>query len=232
VSGLLRAVIWDVGGTLVERRLSERDVVLRALAEARISPLALRPESVERLRQYRADALLRWRSLEDERAGFREMAAALVDGLAPPASAGQVDLIARVFAGYDDVYAPIPGMREVLAEVQARGLRQAVVSNWPPSLRRFLRHHRLEAFFEVVVCSAEEGVVKPDPELLRRALQRLGLPPARAVYVGDDGELDIAPAEALGMLAIHFSVDPEHRAAVRDAAALRSRLSELLGRPG
>lgn len=223
-------VIWDVGGTLVDRRLSERDVVLRALEAAGIPPLVLRPEAVERSRQYRLDALLEWRSPEQEGAGFRKMAALLLDGVDPPARAEQVETVARIFADYYDVYQPIEGMPELLADLRTRGVRQAVVSNWPPSLHRFLEHHGLRQYFALVVASAEEGVVKPDPDLLRRALLRLEVTPPEAAYVGDSAALDIAPARALGMPAVHF--DPggtEPDAEARTPAELRRRLFALLG---
>lgn len=223
-------VMWDVGGTLVERRSSERDVVLRALEAAGIPPLALRPESVERSRQYRLDALLEWRSPEQEAAGFRKLAELMLDGVDPPPKPEQVETVAGLFADYFDVYQPIDGMPELLTEMSARGVRQAVVSNWPPSLHRFLEHHGLRQFFAVVVSSAEEGVGKPDPELLLRALQRLAVTPPEAVYVGDSAALDVAPARALGMQAIHFNpggTEPE--AEVRTPAELCRLLIDLLG---
>lgn len=223
-------VLWDVGGTLADRHLSERDVVLRALETAAIPPLALRPEAVERSRQYRLDALLEWRSPEQEAAGFRKMAALLLDGVDPPPRPEQIETVARIFADYFDVYQVIGGIPELLADLQARGVRQAVVSNWPPSLHRFLEHHGLRPYFALVVSSAEEGVVKPDPELLRRALQRLAVPPPEAVYVGDSAALDVAPARALGMQAIHFNPGgTEPDAEARMPAELRRRLFDLLG---
>lgn len=225
----ISVVIWDVGGTLVDRRLSERDAVLRALDAAGISPLALRPASVERSRQYRLDALLLWRSPEQEASGFRTLADLLLDGIEPPPKPGQAATVARVLADYFDVYQVIGGMPEVLADLSARGIRQAVVSNWPPSLHRFLEHHGLRQFFELVVSSAEEGIVKPDPELLRRALRRLDVSPQDAVSVGDSAALDIAPARALGLAAIHFNpggTEPE--AETRTPADLRRRLFDLL----
>lgn len=222
-------VLWDVGGTLVARRESEGDVVLRALSTAGISPLALRPESVERSRQYRRDALLEWRSPEQEAAGFRKLARLLLDRLTPPATPEQIETVGGILADYFDVYGIVDGMPELLADLKGRGVRQAAVSNWPPSLPHFLAHHGLRQFFDLVISSAEEGVVKPDPALLERALQRLGAAPEEAVYIGDSVALDVAPARTLGMQAIHF--DPagtEPEAEVRTPSDLRGRLLELL----
>jgi FMN phosphatase YigB (HAD superfamily) len=53
-----------------------------------------------------------------------------------------------------------------------------------------------------VVTSESEGVRKPDPELLLRALRQIGCPPSGAVYVGDSVALDMAPAAALHLPAV------------------------------
>jgi len=224
------AVIWDAHGTLVLRAVSEQEVGLRALIAGGLSPFGLRAESIERARAYRIDAMLQWRTAEEEAEGFRRVAALLLDGVEPPPTPDQIARVGASFAAYDDVYRPIPGIREILDELLDRGIRQAVVSNWPPSLRRFLDHHDLTRYFSVVVCSAEEGILKPDPELLRRALVHLGVVAAEAVYVGDRLDLDVAPARMLGVPVIHFSpsgLEPDAEA--RDAASLRAILFARLG---
>lgn len=227
VPGGVEAVIWDVDGTLVTRSSDDRELVLQALAAAGIPPARLRPESVQRAQAFYRQTFLRWRTPEEEREGYRVIAGLLLEGTG--ASAEAVDRAAGVFAGYFDAYRVIPGMRELLADLAGRGLRQGVVSNWAPSLRAFLRHHRLDGCFAVIVNSAEEGVVKPDPTLFRRALERLGVPPQAAVYVGNDPVADIAPARALGMRAIHFDPRRDHPAAdARDAGELRRLLWRLL----
>src|SRR5256885_120065 len=64
----------------------------------------------------------------------------------------------------------------------------------------------VRAGLEFVVDSQIEGVEKPDPRIFLNALARLGLPPAKAVYVGDIRSVDEAGARAAGM---HFVlVDP------------------------
>lgn len=54
---------------------------------------------------------------------------------------------------------------------------------------------------EFVVDSHLEGVEKPDPAIFRIALERMGVAPGRAVYVGDLRSVDEAGARAAGM---HF----------------------------
>jgi HAD superfamily hydrolase (TIGR01509 family) len=56
----------------------------------------------------------------------------------------------------------------------------------------------------VLVFSGEEEVRKPDAEIYRRALARLGVEPEQSVFV-DDVLANIEAAQALGMHGIHFA---------------------------
>ena len=67
--------------------------------------------------------------------------------------------------------------------------RTAILSNADQSLRGRLRELGIHDLFDTVVSSAEEGMAKPEPEIYRRAAERLGLPPEACVFVDDyDGE--------------------------------------------
>lgn len=66
--------------------------------------------------------------------------------------------------------------------------------------------------FDLVVGSAYEGVMKPDPVIFERALIRLGRQPAEAIFV-DDFAHNIAGAERVGMVGIHFRPGLDMKAA-------------------
>jgi putative hydrolase of the HAD superfamily len=85
-----------------------------------------------------------------------------------------------------------------------RGIRLAILTNnvreWHDIWRERLR---VDELFELVVDSAFEGLRKPEPEIYERTLHRLGLPGEACAFV-DDLEVNLPPARALGMHAIHF----------------------------
>jgi len=54
----------------------------------------------------------------------------------------------------------------------------------------------------VIIDSAVEGVSKPDPEIFRIALRRLGLAPGDCLMVGDSFDRDVVPAKRLGLRAV------------------------------
>ena len=220
-------VIWDVGGTLVYRPPMQL-VLDQALRRAGLRLDLLRPDALLRASQEYVRARLHWLTLEEEREGVRSLAAMLLEGAAAASPAGAA--LAEALADYYDVYHEVPGIRDLLEALSARGVRQVVVSNWPPSLRGFLLHHDLTRYFALIVGSSEEGIAKPDPELFRRALERLGVSAGQAVYVGDDPEVDGPPTRQLGLRFIHFDWRGQHRVAeARDLSELRRILLDFLG---
>ncbi|WP_396925744.1 HAD family hydrolase [Mycolicibacterium sp.] len=92
-------------------------------------------------------------------------------------------------------WVPYPDATEVLRSLRARGLRTGIVSNIAFDIRPAFRAAGADA--DEFVLSFEVGAVKPDPRIFELALQRLGVPAADAVMVGDSEENDGA-ARRLG----------------------------------
>ncbi len=82
--------------------------------------------------------------------------------------------------------------------------RLGIISNAFDDLRRVLeKEFQIAHWFDHIVVSAEEGVMKPDPEIFHRALARLAVAPEAAVFIDDNRENFLA-ARRLGLSAIHF----------------------------
>lgn len=80
----------------------------------------------------------------------------------------------------------------------------AVLSNSPLGLARWLADWEMLDLFDAVVCSGDEGVVKPDPAIFELTLRRLDVAPEEAVFV-DDYPGHVEAARALGLHGIHFT---------------------------
>jgi len=95
-------------------------------------------------------------------------------------------------------YAPRPGLVRFIREL--RGSYQlAIISNASTALRFALENiYRIADAFDLIVCSAEEKLVKPNQEIYRRTLSRLGAA-ADSTLLIDDRPDNIASAIALGM---------------------------------
>lgn len=112
---------------------------------------------------------------------------------------------------------PVPGTREVMAELKAAGVRLFALSNWSAeTFPRIAERFEELAMFEQIVLSGEHGCVKPEARLFRIAIERFAVPVRELVFV-DDSLRNVAGAEAVGLRALLF----------RDAAKLRSDLAAL-----
>jgi 2-haloacid dehalogenase len=132
-----------------------------------------------------------------------------------PEHAGLID--AYHLRWKETLLGPIEGSVAVLAELKARGVRLLALTNW--SQETFPVARQLYPFlqwFEGIVVSGEERLVKPDPRIYQRLLQRYAVDPATALYI-DDSARNVAAVEPLGMHGWWF----------HDPAGLREHLVEL-----
>jgi putative hydrolase of the HAD superfamily len=67
------------------------------------------------------------------------------------------------------------------------------------SVRRILDRVGILDYFDRVVSSGTEGVEKPNPEIFRRAVRRLAVRPEEAMYVGNLAQTDAKAAQAAGL---------------------------------
>lgn len=111
-----------------------------------------------------------------------------------------------------------PAAMAVVAELQARGVRLALLSNAPHELADAVDAHPGFAAFAPRLFSARLGLTKPDPEIFAVAVARLGVPAGEVLFL-DDRTDNVAAARAAGLQARQ----------VPDAARLREHLTQVLG---
>ena len=97
----------------------------------------------------------------------------------------------------------LPGARQALERVASRGISQGLVSSGEGRrVRREIATLSLEGYFgPAVVCGGETERRKPDPEPLLVGLDKLGVTPLEAVYLGDSPE-DVEMSKAAGVYAV------------------------------
>ncbi len=105
----------------------------------------------------------------------------------------------------------------ILDELRASGTRLYALTNWSADTFEIARQrYGFLHWFEDIVVSGRERLIKPDAALFHRLLTRNDIDPARAVYI-DDTRRHVDAANALGMHGLVF----------RDAPTLRRELSSL-----
>jgi 2-haloacid dehalogenase len=141
-----------------------------------------------------------WNECQDAGRTFAEGMRTLL-----PLHADKVELIEAFGQRFGEMVAgEIDGAVEVLAEVKQRGVPVYAITNWsaetfPPQRQRF----PFLAWFDGIVVSGLEGVIKPDPRIFRILCERYRVAPESAVFI-DDVAANAAAASALGIHGIHF----------------------------
>jgi REG-2-like HAD superfamily hydrolase len=105
-----------------------------------------------------------------------------------------------------------PDVLSTLDELARRGIALGIVSNWDSHLPKLLDGLDLSRRFATVAVSAIEETGKPHPEIFRRACERLGVAPERALHVGDSLREDYEGAKAAGLSALLLDREGRHPA--------------------
>lgn len=188
------AILFDAGGTLVLQDPVELGTRLG---------LPIDPKRAHRA-HYEAMANYSDRRLAGEEADWDwwlERYFTLLD-VTDPHLAGE-----RMQQGFALWNHPLDGVGDAIRRLGEEHVRVAVVSNSDGSVRDSLGRAGLLDLFEFVIDSHEVGVSKPDPGIFLAALERMGLEPEDAWYIGDSVFHDVNGARAAG-LAGAILVDP------------------------
>ncbi len=195
LSPTVDAVVFDLGGVLID--WNPRHLYRQLFADE------------DEMEQFLATiCTLEWHAAHDRGEDMAESCAALA--AAHPAHA---DLIMAWVERTEDMIAgAIDDTVAILAELKARGIRLYVLSNMEPHTFP-VRLERFEflRWFDDHVISGYEGLIKPDPAIFHRLLDRFGLEPARTVFI-DDSAPNVEAARRIGIDAIRFESPAQLRA--------------------
>jgi putative hydrolase of the HAD superfamily len=198
----MRAVFFDVGGTLVHI-----DHARIAAAVQRVLGRALVPESFV-LAEYAGRAAMEAfiaanpASRDGQRwdCHFRGMLGAL--GLGDEEFDRCVPAIVASHRERHLWCVVPPGTAEALESLAQSGWYVACVSNADGKVAQLLEGLGLLQRVKFVVDSGVVGVEKPDPRIFAMAVERAGIPAGQTYYVGDVHAIDVRGAEAAGLVPV------------------------------
>ena len=200
---MLRAVLFDWGGTLMDDEWSEEIALeghaagLAALARDNLPDAAA---FTSYLQEHEAELFPR--ATEDEidisavmGASFRDHGVELTD-----------DDVRLFLTAAQDVwsshYALAASTHALLDALRARRLKLALVSNTASPqwlLEPILERQGLTERVDAIVLSSEVGKRKPHPAIFEQALRELGVESSQALFVGDRLDADVLGASRVGM---------------------------------
>jgi phosphoglycolate phosphatase len=209
------AVVFDLDGTLADTIGDLAGAVNRMLARR-----GLPEHGIERYKLMVGEGFrnLVTRALPEDRRGDDYIEAARAEAAA--------DYAGRCL----EATRPYPGVPELLAELAARGVRAAVLSNKPDELTNKVVAGLFPASaFALVRGESPAFPRKPDPASALDACARLGAAPAETLYLGDSG-VDMKTAKAAGFFALGALWGFRGEAELREngADALLARPLDLL----
>ena len=216
----LAAITFDFGNTLVpiDHGGLRRVVVVTAervcerIGGADLA-VFLSAWAEERARQFREE-VPRFREVDLDQRVRRVLAR--LRGLAPPpvdetwdddaaAARSTPDEVAFAVDVYSRAFvAGLPAAPEagaLLERLRARGLRLAILSNWPlaATIDRYAEASGWLPMLDAVIVSQRVGAIKPHPAIFAAAAEALGQPePAAILHVGDDWAADVIGAKSAG----------------------------------
>jgi putative hydrolase of the HAD superfamily len=213
----IQAVVFDLDGTLLDRRRSfERFVRDQWERFAHFAGKIDQEKYVQIL-------------IERDRDGYssrKELFTGLIAQFELPS--GLAEILRNDYrTGFPSACLLFPDAAQTLSTLRAAGLKLGLITNGSIRMQsRKLECLSLSPMFDTILISDAEGISKPDRQIFHRALDRLNANPAQAVFVGDHPEADVAGARAAGMQAV-WRRDPSVSRRV-EADAVIEELRDLL----
>jgi putative hydrolase of the HAD superfamily len=204
---MIKVVCFDLHETLAHYNPPREEVHARACREIGLQV------DLDALRQSlpAADALWREensfspidkRSLEEKMAVYARYESEVLKGAGVEISSDTaLKIISKVgkaglkFKAYDDAL-PTLGL------LKQRHLILGLISNVGQELASICDDLGFTPYFDFKVSSLEVGCDKPHPGIFLAALERAGVEPPEALYIGDQYDLDVVGAQGVGIKAV------------------------------
>lgn len=119
--------------------------------------------------------------------------------------------LTRLWRDKDGRRVPRSDVKKVVLELDKRGYTLGIIANTitETEIPDWLEHDQLSSYFKAVVLSSKIHFRKPGPEIYWEAARRVGVDPARCVYVGDNPIRDVVGTRKAGFGMVIILMDPE-----------------------
>lgn len=178
-----KAVVFDLYGTLIHIR-NDTKAFLRLFNE-------LGSESIQGARNAKRIAFTQNPSSLSELAK-----------LINPNHSVDIKAYEEEISGELDRASLYPETLKVLEKLKREGFPTGLISNLSFPYQRPLFDLGLADLIDQIIFSCEVGLKKPDPEIYKRMLEKLGLGPSKVLMIGDSIYCDVQGPKSVGMDAV------------------------------
>lgn len=177
------AVLFDIDGTLVDSNYHHVYAWCRAFAEVGIA----------------VDA---WRIHRSIGMDGSTLLATLAEDADDDTRARAKELNSRYYKETASLLRPLPGARELLEAVEKLGVQVVLATSAPDDELEILRDVLdCDHLVSAMTSSADVDTAKPKPDIINVALERAGVEPEHAVFVGD-AVWDVEACKRAGVVTI------------------------------
>lgn len=224
---MYKAVIFDLDNTLYEYEDINKDAIaaLRTYTCSRygISGAEFH-EIFERARKDTKDILGNTGASHNRMLYFQK----ILEYIGRPPVEGTLEMYEAYWGYILDHMEPYEGVAELFQYCRTRGLKIGICSDLTAAIQhRKLRKLGLAPWIDAVVTSEEAGAEKPAQIMFTMMLDKLGISPREAFFIGDSMQKDVRGATQVGIRAVRF---PCGSGSGADPALFFRRVRDMLER--
>lgn len=118
--------------------------------------------------------------------------------------------LTRLWRDHDGRRVPRADAKSTIIELDRRGYILGIIANTitETEIPDWMETDGVTKYFKAVVLSSKVALRKPNPEIYWEAARRVGVPPARCAYVGDNPVRDVQGTQAAGFGMMILFMEP------------------------
>ncbi|MCU5341936.1 HAD-IA family hydrolase [Bacillus cereus] len=216
---MIRAVFFDLDGTLLDRRQS-----LEQFIHNQYNRFASHLMNIER-----SEYCSRFLELDNNGYTWKDKVYATLLSEYNITTLTQEQLLQDYITNFQHHCIPFHNMHELLQRLTQQNIKIGIITNGFTDFQtNNLLALNIHTYTNTILVSEAEGIKKPHPEIFERALQKLDVKAAECLYVGDHPENDVLGSEQAGILGVwkrdSFWGEFEHSRVVDDLLEVLSFL--------
>ncbi|KHF39277.1 HAD family hydrolase [Halalkalibacter okhensis] len=190
---MIRAVIFDLDGTLLDR-----DASVKVFIEKQYKRLNKWVNHVS-IEKYKT------RFIELDNRGYvwkDKVYQQLVDEFDITGLTWE-ELLQDYVSQFHDSCIPFPNLNSTLEKLKDDNLVLGMITNGKgPFQLANIKALGIEKYFETILISEREGMKKPEPLIFQKALNNLNVLPSESIFIGDHPENDVQASKNVGMKSV------------------------------
>ncbi|PEW67742.1 HAD family hydrolase [Bacillus cereus] len=216
---MIRAVLFDLDGTLLDRRQS-----LKQFIHDQYNRFASHLMNIEQ-----SEYCSRFLELDNNGYTWKDKVYATLLCEYNITTLTPEQLLHDYITNFQHHCIPFQNMHELLQRLTQQNIKIGIITNGFTDFQiNNLRALNIHTYTNTILVSEAEGIKKPHPEIFERALQKLDVKASECLYVGDHPENDVLGSERIGILGVwkrdSFWGDFEHPRVVNDLLEVLSFL--------